>query len=59
MAQSVVTVTDTNHGLGVGDYVAFSGATSFGGNITAAVINQTGTNMFKSNRFYGRFCRRR
>ena len=34
---SVVTVTDTNHGLGAGDYVSFSGATSFGGNITAAV----------------------
>ena len=40
---TTITVTDTNHGLGVGDYVAFSGATSLGGAITADVLNQTGT----------------
>ena len=48
---SVVTVTDTNHGLGVGDYVAFSGATDFGGNITAAVINQTGATYLNQTGF--------
>lgn len=40
---STITATDINHGLGVGDYVNFSGATSFGGNITADVINQEGS----------------
>lgn len=48
---SVVTVTDTNHGLGAGDYVAFSGATDFGGNITAAVINQTGATYLNQTGF--------
>tara|TARA_B100002019_G_C21264851_1_gene598807 strand:- start:729 stop:2639 length:1911 start_codon:yes stop_codon:yes gene_type:complete len=40
---STVTATDSNHGLSAGDYVSFSGATSFGGNITADVINQEGS----------------
>jgi hypothetical protein len=40
---TTITVTDTNHGLGAGDYVAFSGAASLGGAITADVLNQTGT----------------
>tara|TARA_B100001063_G_C16775140_1_gene564667 strand:- start:1452 stop:3359 length:1908 start_codon:yes stop_codon:yes gene_type:complete len=48
---SVVTVTDINHGLGAGDYVTFSGATDFGGNITAAVINQTGATYLNQTGF--------
>lgn len=36
---NVITVTDTAHGCATGDYVTFSGATSLGGNITAAVLN--------------------
>lgn len=36
---AVITVTDTNHGAFVGDFVTFSGATGLGGNITAAVLN--------------------
>ena len=37
---STLTVADTAHGAIVGDFVTFSGATAFGGNITANVINQ-------------------
>ena len=37
---STITVTDTNHGAVVNDFVTFSGAASLGGNITAAVLNQ-------------------
>jgi len=37
---STLTVTDTNHGAVAGDFVTFSGATSLGGTITAAVLNQ-------------------
>jgi len=37
---NVLTVTDTNHGAIVGDFVTFSGAVSLGGNITASVLNQ-------------------
>lgn len=37
---STVTVTDASHGALEGDFVAFSGAASLGGNITAAVLNQ-------------------
>ena len=39
---STITVTDTDHGANINDYVTFSGATAFhaSGNITAAVINQ-------------------
>lgn len=37
---STVTVSDTNHGALVGDFVTFSGAVSLGGNITASVLNQ-------------------
>lgn len=36
---ATITVTDTAHGAAIGDYVTFSGATSLGGNITAAVLN--------------------
>lgn len=34
-----LTVTQTNHGAGPGDFVTFSGAVSLGGNITASVLN--------------------
>lgn len=37
---STITVTDTNHGAVVNDFVTFSGAVSLGGNITAGVLNQ-------------------
>lgn len=37
---SVITVNDTNANVDAGDFVTFSGATSLGGNITAAVLNQ-------------------
>ena len=37
---STITVTDINHGAVVNDFVTFSGATSLGGNITAAILNQ-------------------
>jgi hypothetical protein len=35
-----ITVADTAHGASQGDYVTFSGASSLGGNITAAVLNK-------------------
>lgn len=37
---TTLTVADTGHGCDIGDYVTFSGATSLGGNITAAVLNK-------------------
>lgn len=37
---NIMTVTDNNHGCVTGDFVTFSGATGFGGNVTPAVINQ-------------------
>ena len=37
---STITVTDTNHGCVVNDFMTFSGAASLGGNITADVLNQ-------------------
>ena len=37
---AVITVTDTNHGAVIGDFVTFSGAVGLGGNITAAVLNK-------------------
>ena len=37
---STITVTDTNHGAVVGDFVTFSGAVSLGGLVTADVLNQ-------------------
>ena len=37
---AVITVTNTAHGAQTGDFVAFSGAASLGGNITAAVLNR-------------------
>lgn len=36
---SVLTVNDPAHGAAPGDFVTFSGATSLGGNVTAAVLN--------------------
>jgi hypothetical protein len=35
----ILTVTDTSHGAIQGDFVTFSGATTLGGNITAAILN--------------------
>ena len=35
----LLTVTDTSHGAIQGDFVTFSGATTLGGNITAAILN--------------------
>jgi hypothetical protein len=37
---ATITVTDVNHGAGVGDFVTFSGAVSLGGVITAEVLNK-------------------
>tara|TARA_R100001126_G_C4882796_1_gene180320 strand:+ start:458 stop:2335 length:1878 start_codon:yes stop_codon:yes gene_type:complete len=37
---STITITDTNHGAVTNDFVTFSGASSLGGNVTAAVLNQ-------------------
>jgi len=37
---STITVSDTDHGAIVNDFVTFSGAVSLGGNITADVLNQ-------------------
>jgi len=37
---ATITVTDTDHGANINDFVTFSGATSLGGNITATVLNQ-------------------
>jgi hypothetical protein len=51
---STITVTDASHGAVSNDFVTFSGASSLGGNITAAVLNQeyqislvTGTNTYE------------
>ena len=50
---STITVTDASHGAATNDFVTFSGASSLGGNVTAAVLNQeyqillvTGTNTY-------------
>jgi hypothetical protein len=37
---ATITVTDTDHGANINDFVTFSGATGLGENITAAVLNQ-------------------
>ena len=37
---ATITVADTSHGAVQNDFVTFSGASSLGGNITAAVLNQ-------------------
>ena len=37
---TTITVSDTSHGAGEGDFVTFSGAVSLGGVITADVLNQ-------------------
>ena len=36
---STITVSDTNHGAVLGDFVTFSGAVVLGGNVTAAILN--------------------
>jgi hypothetical protein len=40
VGSNIMTVTDPGHGCITGDFVTFSGATGFGGNVTAAVIDQ-------------------
>jgi hypothetical protein len=40
VGSNIMTVTDAGHGCITGDFVTFSGATGFGGNVTAAVIDQ-------------------
>jgi hypothetical protein len=40
VGSDIMTVTDVGHGCVTGDFVTFSGATGFGGNVTAAVIDQ-------------------
>jgi len=37
---STITVSDTNHGAELNDFVTFSGAVTLGGNITDTVLNQ-------------------
>ena len=37
---TIITVSDTNHGCFLGDFVTFSSATSLGGAITAIVLNK-------------------
>jgi len=39
LGSAVITVTDTAHGCGTGDFVVFSGAVGLGGNITAPILN--------------------
>jgi hypothetical protein len=39
-SSSTISVSATAHGAVTGDFVTFAGATSLGGNITAAVLNQ-------------------
>ena len=39
-SDATITVSDTAHGAVKNDFVTFSGASSLGGNITAAVLNQ-------------------
>jgi hypothetical protein len=39
-ASSTIVITDATYAPFVGDYIVISGATSLGGNITAAVLNQ-------------------
>jgi hypothetical protein len=39
LGSAVITVADTAHGCGTGDFVTFTGATSLGGNITAPILN--------------------
>jgi hypothetical protein len=36
---AVITVSDTNNGVLLGDFVTFSGAASLGGNVTSGVLN--------------------
>ena len=36
---SVITITDTDHGANLNDFVTFSAAASLGGNVTAAILN--------------------
>lgn len=50
---TTITVTDTNHGAILNDFVTFSGAVSLGGNITAAILNAEHqvTNVISSSQF--------
>jgi len=36
---AIITVSDTNHGAVLGDFVTFSGAVDLGGNVLAAILN--------------------
>ncbi len=38
-ASATITITDSNHGAVLGDFVTFSGAATLGGTITAAILN--------------------
>lgn len=40
VSSATLRVTDTSHGVVVGDFVTFSGAVSLGGNMVATVLNQ-------------------
>jgi hypothetical protein len=46
LGSSVITVSSVAHGRATGDYVIYSGALGLGGNIDAAVLNQTLTSNF-------------
>lgn len=50
---STITVTHTNHGAIVDDFVIFSGASSLGGNVTAAILNAEHqvTNVISSSQY--------
>jgi hypothetical protein len=39
LGSAVITVADTAHGCGTGDFVTFTGASGLGGNITAGILN--------------------
>ena len=39
LGSAVITVADTAHGCGTGDFVVFTGASGLGGNITAGILN--------------------
>ena len=40
VGDATINVTESGHGANAGDFVTFSGATSLGGNINSAVLNQ-------------------
>ena len=49
---TTITVTDPSHGAQTGDFVAFTGAVSLGGNITAAILNIEYQITFVDNNVY-------